>query len=153
MEYQLNRRRPGMKPLALSEQQCLDCAYSEKGDKKMLFGCYGGWPGACLSWTKNNKNRIAVGSDYLYKGAVGTCRTNTESGIRGMKLVTTVMVKSLEEEDMLQAVSDPDIGVLAVCISVSNTFYAYSSGRFLKMKNIKRFSHIKEPQLFMVTLI
>ena len=143
MEYQLNRPNPGMKPLVLSEQQCLDCAYSEKGDKEIVFGCYGGWPGACLSWMKNNRNRIAVGSDYLYKGAVGTCRTNTVSGIRGMRVVKTVMMKSLEEEDMLQAVTDPDIGVLAVCISVSNTFYAYSSGnfRFLKIKNVNIFSY------------
>lgn len=122
-EYQLNRNYNT--PLAISEEQLLDCTYPTRN------GCNGGWPADCYTWMKNagsgkDANYVASMKEYPYQGSDGACKITTTNQMKGFAISTTKYLKS--ETDVYTAVSNPEIGVLSVAIAVINSFYSFKSG-------------------------
>jgi len=122
LEYQINRDREGS-PRALSEQQCLDCAYPSSRD-----GCSGGWPTACYDYANQIKSKVASMKDYPYRAKDGNCVTKKESSISGFTVDKGGKYITEGDAAMLVAVGDKSIGVLSVAIAVINSMYGYKDG-------------------------
>ncbi|XP_063674990.1 uncharacterized protein LOC134811826 [Bolinopsis microptera] len=124
----------------LSEQQLLDCTYSDYG----YDGCQGGWMGDAFKQIRNKLgNRLATSETYGYTGKGGSeCVTNIFTK-RGTKVVNALVAANLAvtsytqvefndnekeapfEKNLARAVS---IGPVTVAIEVVNAMYTYGQG-------------------------
>lgn len=123
LEYQINRNRAGT-PRALSEQECLDCAYPSSRD-----GCNGGWPTACYDYAASQNSKFSKMSDYPYVAKDGNCLSKKKkNSISGFQVESDASYITTGDAAMLVAVADSSKGVLSVAIAVINSMYSYKDG-------------------------
>ena len=125
-EYQINKNRPiGDEMVALSEQQCVDCASSK--------ACGGSWPSTCFKWIHNHYSQWTSTYDYLYEGeSVLDCRyddyKNAISGFKVGKISKLNYIGTDLDDEVLIAMGNKNIGVLSTAIRLAPGWSSYSEG-------------------------
>lgn len=123
LEYQINRDKKGS-PRALSEQECLDCAYPSSRD-----GCNGGWPTACYDYANSQNSKLSRMADYPYVAKDGNCLSKKKkNSISGFTVQNDANYITKGDAAMLIAVADERKGVMSVAIAVINSMYSYKDG-------------------------
>ena len=125
MNYQVNKDRPvDGEMVALSEQQCIDCSNS---------GCDGGIRSQCFRLGYYHFSHWASVYNYMNRYREGKkCKYDEyKNGMSGFKFTsrsgTTI---GSGDENVLYAVANRQIGVVAAALYVHNDFEAYKSGVF-----------------------
>ncbi|XP_063695202.1 uncharacterized protein LOC134826666 [Bolinopsis microptera] len=126
LEYQVNKDRTvGEEMVALSEQQCVDCARHGNG-------CGGGWPTSVYTWVHNHYSHFPSTYNYPYEAENSLeCRNNDyKNAISGFTIyeVSGEYILTGNDEDLLVAVGNSKIGVISTCIQLASDFTSYSEG-------------------------
>ncbi|XP_072979660.1 oryzain gamma chain-like [Typha angustifolia] len=108
------------KPILLSEQQLVDCAYGYNN-----FGCNGGLPSQAFQYIKYNGG-LDTEESYPYTGVNGICSFKPETV--GVKVLDSVNITMGAEDELKHAVGV--VRPVSVAFQVIKEFRLYKAGVF-----------------------
>lgn len=135
--YELNNMfatsTPFSSPLDLSEQNVLDCAFTDSGD---AGDCNGGWPGDVFDWMVSKNGSMTSETDDVYTAAQATCKA-----ISGNYLAHDWDYVSPSGDwaaiPSVQQIKDAICahGSVVCAVNATDAFLAYTSGIFNETKS------------------